>query len=1059
MPSRNHNMRFRSGGLASWSIRHPIGIIMITLAVVVLGGFVLDRLSINLLPHIIYPEVRVRIIDPGVPATVMEDRITRQLEEQLAITEDAISVQSRTSEGRSSVDLSFEYGKDIDIALRDASTRLDRAKRFLPTSIDPPVIYKRDPAQIPVMEYVVSSTSMDAVQLRDWVDNTYSKWFLNLPGVAAVEVGGGLVREILILPDQERLSGLGLSISDVVRALQRGNVEAPGGRLIMLEQEIISRTSGRFENVSDIAELPIALANGETIHLSNIARVIDGHEEQRLQVRYNDIPGVKVSIQKQPNANTVNVADAVKQQVEWLKQQAILPQGTRVQIVDDQSIYVRNSLNNAATAAISGAILAMIIVYLFLGNLRHTLIIGSAIPIAIMVTFILMGLGGLSLNIMTLGGLALGIGMLVDNTIVMLENISRHQQERDIVETETTAGLDADSAAAVTAAGEINSAIVASTSTNLAAVLPFLFIGGLIGLLFQELIFTISAAIVASLAVALTLVPALAAHSASNRTSGVRAKIDAFVELLRQRYVAGLEAVLTNHGLRLAVIGVLLTALLISILTVFATNKNIFLPAFDDGKLRVSISADPGISLTEMDASVIKIEKLLRAQPEVRGVFSIVGGRIFGRSEYEASNQSTLTVQLVPTTQRVLSSDAWKDKMQKLIRQQNFAGIRVRMRTYGIRGFRTSRGDDDLSLRIQGPQLATLDEIGDEIMLRLRDTSGLRNLKHSSEEVRQELAIEVDRERAASLGLDIEDVTHALRYALNGEVVTDFIDGDKSYDVRLRLPRSRIESPQDIESILLFSSRQPGASVYLADVANVNIIASPAQVLRDKQQRYVEISASLSTDIRTAGEIHAEIETRLADLALPDGYTFYDGGASQALQEGKQLSGMLLLLALFLVLVVMAIQYESLQNPLIILVSVPFATIGVAIGLFVTGLPVSMPVALGLIMLAGIVVNNAIVLVEYIELQRAAGQALLTATLTAARLRLRPILMTTLTTVVGMLPLALKLGEGAEMLQPLAVTIVSGLSFSLLVSLFLIPVIYTEVHRLLDNRRAARLKP
>ena len=1054
MSSYTHNIRFRSGGLASWSIRHPVGVIMITLAVVVLGGFVLDRLSINLLPHLIYPDVRVRIIDPGVPATVMEDRITRQLEEQLAITEDAISVQSRTTEGRSSVDLSFEYGKDIDIALRDASTRLDRAKRFLPTSIDPPVIYKRDPAQIPVMEYVVSSTNMDAVQLRDWVDNTYSKWFLNLPGIAAVEVGGGLVREILILPDQERLGGLGLSIDDLVRALQRGNVEAPGGRLIMREQEIISRTSGRFQSVSEIAELPISLGNGETIHLANVAQVIDSHEEQRLQVRYNDIPGVKVSIQKQPSANTVNVAEAVKQQVKWLQQQSLLPSGMQIQIVDDQSIYVRNSLNNAIIAAVSGAILAMIVVYLFLGNLRHTLIIGSAIPIAIMVTFILMGLGGLSLNIMTLGGLALGVGMLVDNTIVMLENISRHQQEKDVVETEYTAGLNIDSAAAVTAAGEVNSAIVASTSTNLAAVLPFLFIGGLIGLLFQELIFTISAAIVASLVVALTLVPALAARASSNTANPIRDRVDVLVERLRQHYIQGLSSILSNHGLRISVISLLLLALLISIFTVFATNKNIFLPKFDDGKLRISISADPGISLSEMDVAVQKIEKLLRAQPEVKGVFSIVGGRIFGRSEYEASNQSTLSVQLVARSQRDLSSDEWKDKMQKLVKKQNLAGIRVRMRTYGIRGFRTSRGDDDLSLRIQGPQHETLNEIGDEIMLRLNGTKGLRNLKHSSEEVRQELSIEVDRERAISLGLDIEDVTHALRYALNGEVVTDFIDGDKSYDVRLRLPRSRIESPQDIESILLFSSRKPGSSVYLANVATVNIIASPAQILRDRQQRYIEVSASLNTDKLTAGEIHAEIENRLADLELPDGYTIYDGGSKQALQEGKQLSGILLLLALFLVLVVMAVQYESIQNPLIILVSIPFATIGVAIGLFVTDLPVSMPVALGLIMLAGIVVNNAIVLVEYIELKRADGLELLDAVLGAARLRLRPILMTTLTTVVGMLPLALKLGEGAEMLQPLAVTIVSGLSFSLLVSLFLIPIIYTEVHRMLDKRQA-----
>ncbi|WP_232020214.1 efflux RND transporter permease subunit [Sulfuriflexus mobilis] len=1054
MSAYTHNMRFRSGGLASWSIRHPVGIIMITLAVLVLGAFVLERLSINLLPHIIYPEVRVRIIDPGVPATVMEDRITRQLEEQLAITEDAISVQSRTSEGASSVDLSFEYGKDIDIALRDASTRLDRAKRFLPTSIDPPVIYKRDPSQIPVMEYVVSSSQMDEVKLRDWVDSTYSKWFLNLPGVASVEVGGGLVREILVLPDQERLSGLGLSIEDVVRALQRGNVEAPGGRLIMREQEIISRTSGRFTRVSDIAELPIALPGGGMIRLSNVAEVIDGHEEQRLQVRYNDIPGVKVSIQKQPDANTVNVAERVQQQVAWLQTQSLLPEGTRVQIVDDQSVYVRNALNNAIMAAISGAILAMIVVYLFLGNLRHTLIIGSAIPIAIMVTFILMGLADLSLNIMTLGGLALGIGMLVDNTIVMLENISRHQQEHDFVQSDTTAGMDEESAAAVTAAGEVNSAIVASTATNLAAVLPFLFIGGLIGLLFRELIFTISAAIVASLVVALTLVPALAASAAdNNKVSVMRVRIDDFMTLLRNAYSNLLEKILNHRSLRLTAMLTLLVALLISIFTVFATNKNIFLPTFDDGKLRVSISADPGIALTEMDLAVHKLEKLLRAQPEVTGVFSIVGGRIFGRSEYEASNQSTLTVQLVPASRRDLSSEAWKDKIQALIRKQNLAGIRVRMRTYGIRGFRTSRGDDDLSLRIQGPELQTLDEIGEAIMLRLRGTKGLRNLKHSSEEVRQELAITVDRERATSLGLDVQDVTDALHYALDGEVVTDFIEGDRSYDVRVRLPRSRIETPQDIESILLFGSRKD-AAIYLADIASVTVIASPAQILRDRQQRYVEVSASLTTEKRTSGEIHADIETRLAGLELPDGYTLYDGGSKQALQEGKQLSGVLLALALFLVFVVMAIQYESLQNPLIILLSVPFAAIGVAIGLFVTDLPVSMPVALGLIMLAGIVVNNAIIMVEYIELQRVNGQDLHNAVLTAARLRLRPILMATLTTVVGMLPLALKLGEGAEMLQPLAVTIVSGLSFSLLVSLFLIPIIYTESHRLLLARES-----
>jgi len=1039
-------MRFRSGGLASWSIKHPVGVVMITLAVVVLGAFVLDRLAINLLPHIIYPDVRVRIIDPGVPASVMEDRITRQLEEQLAITEDAISVQSRTSEGRSSVDLSFDYGKDIDIALRDASTRLDRAKRFLPTSIDPPVIYKRDPAQIPVLEYVVSSTTMNSVKLRDWVDNTFSKWFLNLQGVAAVEVGGGLVREILIQPDQERLAGLGLSIDDVVSALQRGNVESPGGRLIMQQQEIISRTSGRFTTVQDIASLPISLKDGNTIRLNEIAEVIDGNEDERLIVRYNDIAGVKISIQKQPSANTVNVADAVFAQLDWLRSQELLPAGITVQNVNDQAVYVRNALNNASLAALSGAVLAMLVVYLFLGNLRHTLIIGSAIPIAVMVTFIIMGLGGLTLNIMTLGGLALGIGMLVDNTIVMLENISRHQNDPpsnpdDKIESETQS--------AITAAGEVNSAIVASTSTNLAAVLPFLFIGGLIGLLFRELIFTISAAIVASMLVALTLVPSLAAHTASQQRSKLRDNIDQFVDMLRRHYRQLLTNVLSSRMLKISILVSLFVALAISISIMANPEKSIFLPKFDDGKLRISINADPGISLSEMNVAVRRIEKLLHEQPEVTGVFSIVGGRIFGRSQYESSNTSTLTVQLVPVNQRELDSEQWKDKMSALITKQNLAGIRVRLRTYGIRGFRTSRGDDDLSLRIQGPELETLDMIGDEIIQRLRGTQGLRNLKHSSEEVRQELSIEVDRERAATLQLDIEDIAKSMRYALQGTVVTDFIENDRSYDIRLRLPRNKIESPQDIDSILLFNSRNDRPAIYLGDVASVKIIASPAQILRDKQQRYIEISASING---IAGSVHAEIEKRLDGLALPDGYTFYDGGSRQALQEGKQLFVLLIALALFLVLVVMAVQYESLLNPILILFSVPFSVIGVVIGIQLTGLPLSMPVWLGLVMLAGIVVNNAIVLVEYIELQRAKGFDIYEAVITSAQLRLRPILMSTLTTVVGMLPLALKLGEGAEMLQPLAITIVSGLSFSLFISLLLIPIVYLSLHRLRQSR-------
>ena len=1003
---------------------------MIALAVIVLGVFAFSRLAIDLHPHLIYPEVRVRILSPGVPATVMEDQFTRQLEEQLAITEDAIGVQSRTGEGAVSVDLSFEYGKDIDIALRDASTRLDRAKRFLPETQDPPIIYKRDPAQIPVLEFVVSSPLRDPVELRSWVDDVFSKWFINLPGVAAAEVGGGLIREIQVLPDQQRLAGVGLAMQDVIDALQRGNREDPAGRLRMTSQELPGRISGRFTSVEQIAELPLQLQQGGLINLQEVAEVIDTHEDERLRVRVNGEPGIKLSIQKQPTANTVAVADAVEQRLDWLAAEGLIPEDIRIRSVSDQSVYIRQALSNSGMAAISGALLAMVVVYIFLGNLRRTLIIGSAIPIAIMVTFVIMGLGGLTLNIMTLGGLALGVGLIVDNTIVMLENIYRHQRQGE-----------GDLAAGTHAAQEVNSAIVASTSTNLAAVLPFLFIGGLTGLLFRELIYTISAAILASLAIALTLVPALAARVHTLDTGRLRRRVDAGMCWLQDRYAGLVDRVLVFPYLVILVFVVLLGIAIRS----FFGGQEVFLPDMDDGRISVSVTADPGVTLDEMDRSVQILEALFQAQPEVEQVFSTVGGFIFGRTQREAPSSSSLKVQLVPLSRRSIGSEEWIRRMNRAIADRQLAGLRVNLRTEGIRGIRTSRGDDDISLRIQGPELKTLESIADEIVRRLMRIDGLRNVQHSAEEVHHEIDIAIDRERASVLGLDVKDVGDAMRIALEGEVVTDYIDGDRSYDVRLRLPPVDAANPQELESVLLFPEQAGRKAIYLGDVARVNLIEAAAEILRDNQQRIVEVSATVDAGSTLGGRLRA-IDASLKDLELPPGYSLYDGGARETLQEGRILAMTLMLLALFLVFVVMAVQYESLRNPFIILLSVPFALIGVAFGLYATGLPMSMPVKLGMIMLAGIVVNNAIVLVEYVEIVRERGRSIREAILEAARLRLRPILMTTLTTVVGMLPLAIGIGEGSEMLRPLAVSIVAGLSFSMLVSLMLVPVLYELTH-------------
>ena len=1024
--------RLRSGGLAAWSIRHPIGVTMLALSVVVLGLGSLERLGINLLPDIIYPEVRVRINDPGVPARIMEDRITRQLEEQLAITEGAIQVQSNSTEGGSSVDLSFPYGSDINIALRDASTRLDRAKRFLPDTIDPPVIYKRDPSQIPVLEMVVSSPDRDPVALRTWVDYTFAKWFLNLPGVAAAEVGGGLTREIQVVLDQERLSALGFTIEDVATALGEENQDSPGGRLQTANREISARATGRFQNAKELAAMP--LWKGDTasadnmVRLDDVAQVQDSHEDEKLRIRLNGVPGIKLSIQKQPAANTVAVVDAVTERLAWLKKQGLIPKDVHVDRVGDQSTYVRHALRNASSAALSGAILAMLVVFLFLGSVRRTLIIGTAIPLAILVTFVIMDMGGLTLNIMTLGGLALGIGMLVDNTIVMLENIARHQRrgEGDLV-------------APVNAASEVNSAIVASTSTNLAAVLPFLFIGGLVGLLFKELIITISAAIVASLIVALTLVPAWGARVHDERGNPLQRVMDGVLAFMQGGYARLTRFLLHYPWLPLVV---LVPALVVSV-PVFFGGKQIFLPPMDEGEISIRISGEAGMRLDETDINVTRLEDLFLKQPDVLTVFTTSGGRVFGRSQYQASNSGDMKVQLVPSTQRERSSEEWVKAMRKAVEKLNLTGLRVRMKVRGIRGVRLSAGDDDLSIRVQGPDTEVLRELGEEITSRLRGVEGLSNLSHSYEEVRNEVSVQVDRQRAADLGIRVDDIGRALRAALDGIVVSDFIDGDRQYDVRLRLPRTSFTSPDDLGNILV--GLHQGQPVRLRSVAAVNFTPAPASILRDNQRRIVEVTASLAEDFGPEQAMQ-KVHERLADLSIPEGYSLYDGGEAKTLKEGRSMGMILLGLAIFLVFVVMAVQYESLRNPIVILLSIPFTVIGVAAGITWLGMPISMPIWLGLIMLAGIVVNNAIVLVEQVEVEREHGREFMDAIVEGARLRLRPILMTSLTTVVGMLPLAIGFGEGSEMLQPLAVVIVWGLSFSMLVSLVLVPAIYRMMH-------------
>jgi hydrophobe/amphiphile efflux-1 (HAE1) family protein len=1032
----------RYRGLSSAAIRRPIGTAMIATVVLVLGLLFLSRLALDLLPSIVYPQIRVSVTNRGVEPEVLEETVARPLETSLATTENLARIETEIQEGRVGINLFFNYGTDVDFALQDASKNLDRARAALPREADPPTIFKFDPSQMPIYEVAFSSEERDLIGLREWVEYRLRPQLLTIEGVASVDVSGGLVREIQVVLDQERLRSYGLTVSQVIEALRAENQDVAAGRVASPTREVVGKTAGKFRNVAEIRGLLLAVPGGGRVPLAEIAEVRDTHREQRLWARLNGVPAVKVSIRKQPTANTVAIADAVDARLQSLAASQFIPGDIRYQTIQNQATFIRGSVNSVRNAALLGATFAMIVVLLFLGSLRKTFIIGLAIPIAILATFVMMGSGNLTLNIMSLGGLALGVGLLIDNSIVMLENIFRRKEED---------GTDAEEAAHAGSA-QVQSAVIASTITNLAAVVPFLLISGLAALIFRELILTISFAILASLAVALTIVPMLSAQLAKVRfTSGlartrpIRA-FDRGIGRLRQGYRRVAPYALRARWAVLALAVFLLGG------SFYLTRGlgNEFLPQVDDGNVGIMMRMPPGTSAEETNRVAYELEALVAEMPDVRHVFTTAGGFLFGSSTSENAGRGSIDIQLAPLGERSMSAGAWVQAMQAKINERGFPGARIFVRPPRIRGLRTSTAGSDIAISVQGDDLVQLQRIADEVMRRIRDVPGLSNLTPSTEEASPQLAIELDRERAAYLGLDVATVGQTLRTALDGAIATRYTEGNREYDIRVMMPRERFTSPEDLGAVALFPGfgGRGGAPIYLRDVARVYNAVGPSTILRENQNRIVRLTGDALTEVAPIGVINDSIRARLADLELPDGYGIIYGGEEEAIRENNRQLTIVVLLAVFLVFVVLAVQYESLINPLVILLAIPLSLIGVGAALWVTGTPLSAPVLLGVILLAGIVVNNAILLVEYVEqFRRERGVPMEEAVVEAGAVRLRPILMTSLTTMLGMLPLAVGLGEGSEMMRPLAIAVVGGLGLSALLTLFVVPGAYVIFQR------------
>ncbi len=1039
-------------GLSSWSILRPIGTVMLTSTLLVLGLVYVGRLPVDLLPRIVYPQVRVSVSNAGVEPVVLEETVAKVLESSLATTENLQRMETDISEGRVSISLDFRYGTNVDFALQDAAKNVERVRARLPVEADPPVINKSDPSQMQIYQVAFSSDERDLVALRQWVEQRLRPQLLSVDGVASVDVSGGLVREVQVELDPERLRGFGLSVNGVLTALRNDNQNIAGGRVSGPDLELVSRTTGKFESVDDIRNVLLTGTGDSRIPLRDVATVRDTSQEQRFWARLNGVPAVRIGIQKQPEANTVEVVDGMEAMLASLQASSYIPRDIKYNVTFDQSGFIRDALASVQGAAVVGACLAMLVVLIFLRSFRKTFIIGVSIPLAVLATFVMMGVADLTLNIMSLGGLALGTGLLLDNAIVMLENIYRRR---------TQDGLDAEQSAHVGAA-EVGKAIFASTSTNLASVAPFLLITGLAALIFRELILTISFAILASLPLALTLVPMLAAQLGKVRfSSGLErfaplVAFNRFIEGLTERYRGAAAAAVRW---RWAVVGAATASLLAAVL-VGRGIPNEFLPQVDDGSIGAYIRLPAGATPEQTNRLTQELEAMAQEMPNVVSVFSTAGGFLFGGTSSANAGRGSLDIRLDPANERELSAEQWVTELQSRIDARGFAGARVGVRPPRIRGLRTSSSGEAVSIAIVGDELLALDQIGRDVARTLQGTPGLQNFEFQADDQNPLLSIELDRERARTLGLDVATVGQTIRTALDGTVATRFAEGNFEYDVRVFFPRGRFQSVNNLADLPLFPAGAGRAPVQLRDVAFVGPALGPSSIRRVNQNRQIQLTGDVLTNVASVGAVTDSIRTRLSELALPDGYGIIIGGEAEAIEESNAQMLLVVGLAIFLVFVVLSVQYESLTDPFVILAAVPLALVGVVAILKITGTPFSAPALLGVILLAGIVVNNSILLVEFVNQYREqTGASIPDAVVEAGAARMRPILMTTVTSLVGTAPLALGLGNGSELMRPLAIAVVGGLSLSTLLTLFVVPCLYVLLHAFTSRLRALVLGP
>ncbi|MEW6755605.1 MAG: efflux RND transporter permease subunit [Candidatus Latescibacterota bacterium] len=1032
--------------IARGPVNRPVLTSIAFFIVIVVGVVSLSRLAIDLMPEITYPTISVVTSYSGVGPQEMEELVTRPIEEALAAVQGVEEITSTSSEGSSVVRASFAWGKDLDVATNDIRDRVDRVLGRLPEDAARPMIRKFDLSAFPILIAGVAS-NMDPLALRQLVEDQVKYRLERVPGVAAVDIWGGLSREVHVELQADQLKALGLSPESVLAALRSENTNVPAGLVDRGNAEVLVRTQGEYTTLREIENTVVTIRQGTPVQIRDLARVTDSYQEVRQLIRIDGRPGLRISVNKQSGVNTVSVADAVHQEITRINRD--LPQLQLISLVDT-STYIRQSISNVGTAAAVGGLLAVVILFLFLRNVSSTLIIATAIPISVLATFALMYFGGFTLNLITFGGLALGIGMLLDSSIVVLENIYRHRE-----------GGSPPRAAVLDGTSEVGAAILASTLTTVVVFVPVVFMRGMSGIMFQQMAYVVSFSLLCSLVVALTLIPMLCSRYLHPRQAGegraasrVQRLYDASEAAFRRVEARYSRLLRWSLGHRRTVVLTAAGLFVVSVVLVRYIGVEL-MPAADEGEVRVNLEMAVGTRMEVVDQAARAVEAVVRREvPEMVRMLTRVGG-----GGWWASGGHTAQVQVTvgPRSQRHRSSEEIANDLRAKL--GGLPGVTIRSRAgQGLFILRMgSGGGDEVNVEVRGYDLATAQELAARVEQVIRDVPGVTDTDISRDEGSPEQVIHIDRQKAADLGLTVTRIGEALQTAVGGTQASYYRERGKQYRILVRLSEEDRRSLDDLLDLTVVNSR--GEPVILRNVVAAAPREGPVRLERKDQERIITVSANFTG--RDMGSVIADMRERLRSVPVPQDFAITFGGDYEEQQEafGELLMGFAL--ALLLVYLVMAGQFESFRDPLVVLFSIPMALTGVVVTMILTGTIFSMQAFIGCILLLGIVVNNAILLVDYTnQLRRRHGMGLTEAVRTAGSRRLRPILMTTLTTVLGLTPLAFGLGEGGEAQAPLARVVIGGLSSSTLITLVLIPVMYSVFEQRLSGRpRQAEERP